>query len=337
MRIGSLFSGIGGLELGLERAGLGSVAWQVEREPYCRHILAKHWPDALRFDDVRTVGAHNLSPVDVLCGGFPCQDLSAANTSGRGLDGDRSGLWFEMRRIIHELRPSWVVVENVAHTWRRYVPVVRRAFWELGYASLPLRVRACDVGARHERARILLVAGRDHADVDRIGREARRLDESRGRVGPSRSGAAIGGADGADGDDADASRLGLRARSAEHWSERPGRAEPARIAAPDDARLGLPLGGDFDGDGGEERAAAGGGVEDGGGLVSPGFGLPPRPWMVRELHGLPSWVDGARRSGWTPARIREARIRGLGNAVVPQVAEAVGRMIVDVATARGAA
>lgn len=302
MRIGSLFSGIGGLELGLERAGLGSVAWQVEREPYCRHILAKHWPDALRFDDVRTVGAHNLPRVDVLCGGFPCQDLSAANKSGRGLDGDRSGLWFEMRRIIHELRPSWVVVENVAHTWRRYVPVVRRAFWELGYASLPLRVRACDVGARHERARILLVAG------------------------PA----------------ADVARLGLRARSAEHWSERPGRAEPARIAAPDADGTGCCKGAPVQREGcgrdaGWALAPGEPGTDGIAREVPPGFGLPPRPWMVRGVHGLPQWVDGARRSGWTPARIREARIRGLGNAVVPQVAEAVGRMIVDVAAARGAA
>ena len=78
MKIGSLFSCIGGLDLGIERAGLGSVSWQVEIDPYYRDVLANHWPDAERFDDVRTVGASNLSPVDIIIGGFPCTDISPA-------------------------------------------------------------------------------------------------------------------------------------------------------------------------------------------------------------------------------------------------------------------
>ena len=101
-RIGSLFSGIGGLETGLERAGLGRVVWQVEQDTYCRQVLAKHWPDVARFDDVRSVGAGKLERVDLICGGFPCQDLSVAG-SGEGLNGDRSGLWFEYARIIYTL------------------------------------------------------------------------------------------------------------------------------------------------------------------------------------------------------------------------------------------
>src|SRR5690606_28720166 len=72
----------------------------------------RHWPDARRFDDVRTVGAHNLAPVDLICGGFPCQDISVAG-KGAGLDGERSGLWVEFARIVRELRPRFVVVENV--------------------------------------------------------------------------------------------------------------------------------------------------------------------------------------------------------------------------------
>lgn len=90
MRIGSLFSGIGGLELGLERSGLGTVAWQCEIDPFCRAVLARHWPDAMRYEDVRTVDATAPS-VDVICGGFPCQDVSLAGKRG-GLDAPRSGL-----------------------------------------------------------------------------------------------------------------------------------------------------------------------------------------------------------------------------------------------------
>ena len=104
MRIGSLFSGIGGLELGLERAGLGHTVYQVEADPFCRAILAAHWPEAQRFDDVRTVGAE-LPAVDLLCGGFPCQDVSSAGKRA-GLDGARSGLWHHFARIASETRPD---------------------------------------------------------------------------------------------------------------------------------------------------------------------------------------------------------------------------------------
>ena len=91
LTIGSLFSGIGGLDLGLERAGLGPVLWQVEIDEACRRCLASHWPSATRFADVRAVGSDRLAAVDLVCGGFPCQDLSS---SGRraGLAGFSLGL-----------------------------------------------------------------------------------------------------------------------------------------------------------------------------------------------------------------------------------------------------
>jgi len=169
MRIGSLFAGVGGLELGLERAGLWPTVWQVEKDPYASKVLAKHWPEAKRFDDVCTVGAHNLEPVDLICGGFPCTDLSVAGRKA-GLEGRESGLWFEFERVVGEMRPAWVVVENIHHAWRKWVPVVRRAFWALGYTSVPLRLSAADVGAWHRRRRVFVLAHADGANLRLLAR-----------------------------------------------------------------------------------------------------------------------------------------------------------------------
>ena len=155
LTIGSLFAGIGGLELGLEWAGVGETRWQVEIDPYCRRVLERHWPQAERFEDVTAFGGR---PADLICGGFPCQDLSVAGKQ-KGIDhGERSGLWREFERVVGAVRPGWVVVENVAHTWRKWVPRVRSDLHRLGYASVPLRVRASDVGAWHERSRVFVVA-----------------------------------------------------------------------------------------------------------------------------------------------------------------------------------
>lgn len=107
----SLFSGIGGFDLAFERAGMTCLA-QVEIDKAARNVLARHFPTATRFEDVTHVGRHNLPACDVLCGGFPCQDLSIAGNRA-GLAGERSGLYFEFQRIIMELRPRYVVIENV--------------------------------------------------------------------------------------------------------------------------------------------------------------------------------------------------------------------------------
>jgi DNA (cytosine-5)-methyltransferase 1 len=111
LTFGSLFSGIGGFDLGFERAGM-RPAWQVEINERCNQVLARHWPNVQRYGDVRDVGRDGLESVDVICGGFPCQDLSVAGRRD-GLAGERSGLWFEFLRVIEELKPEWVVIENV--------------------------------------------------------------------------------------------------------------------------------------------------------------------------------------------------------------------------------
>ncbi len=107
VRILSLFSGIGGLELGLELAGLGPVVGQVEADPYCRDILELHWPNVERCRYVQTLASDPARAPDheILAGGFPCQDLSAANQHGKGLEGERSGLWFAMLEIVRAKRP----------------------------------------------------------------------------------------------------------------------------------------------------------------------------------------------------------------------------------------
>lgn len=200
--IGSLFSGIGGLELGLERAGLGPALWQVEREPFCRRVLARHWPDATRYDDVCTIDATKLVRVNVICGGFPCQNLSSANVKTRvGLAGSSSGLWREFARIVAGVDPRWVVVENVADAWREWVPTVRRDLGRLGYASVSVRLRACDVGAPVKRERCFVVAqsyrhgesaGAVHAQTSRLPSLASVAWQDWGQASPRALGVADG-------------------------------------------------------------------------------------------------------------------------------------------------
>jgi len=109
---GSLFSGIGGLDLGFERAGIETI-WQVEIEPYARRVLEKHWPKVRRHDDIRTFPPDGSWPTpDIISGGFPCQDLSVAG-KGAGIHAGRSGLWWEMLRVIRLMGPRIVLVENV--------------------------------------------------------------------------------------------------------------------------------------------------------------------------------------------------------------------------------
>lgn len=158
MRIGSLFSGVGGLDLACEQAFSGETVWQVEREPYCQRVLESRWPNAKRHGDVREVGAHNLEPIDVLCGGFPCQDLSQAGRHA-GLDGEKSGLYAELLRIAHELAPGYVVMENVPKLLH-YQQRLEGDFARIGYGLLWQRCEASDVGAPHKRRRVFVLAVR---------------------------------------------------------------------------------------------------------------------------------------------------------------------------------
>lgn len=171
LTVGSLFAGVGGFDLGFERAGF-EVRWQVEIDPWARRVLAKHWPHVHRHDDIRTAGAHNLEPVDVITGGFPCQPFSQASRGRRAGRDDSRWLWPEMRRVIDALRPAWVVAENVPHLDDGTLDAVVDDLEASGYAvAPPLEIPACAVGQDHWRARLWIVG---HADRD--GQPGRAVD-----------------------------------------------------------------------------------------------------------------------------------------------------------------
>jgi len=160
MRVLDLFSGIGGFSLGLERAGMKTVAF-CEIEPFCRKVLRKHWPEVPIYEDVRELTAGRLRDdgigVDVICGGFPCQDISVAG-KGAGIEGERSGLWKEYARLIGEIRPRFVIVENVAALLGRGLSRVLGDLTEIGYDAEWHCIQAADVGLPHYRDRVWILA-----------------------------------------------------------------------------------------------------------------------------------------------------------------------------------
>ncbi len=291
LTIGSLFSGIGGLELGLEHATGGRVVFQVERDAWCRDVLAKHWPDAFRYDDVCTV--RGLPRVDIICGGFPCQDVSVAGKRA-GFAGERSSLWREYRRIVADVGPRFVFVENVPGLltaddgW---------AFGEvlgdlaaLGFDATWDVFRASDVGAPHRRERLFLLA---HAHRGGRGGGTWELGAS-GSAEHSDGGAAV----------ADPGSEGLEGQRRLHGedasgSQREGRPAPTRC----------------------------------GGTALAGVGAVPHG-LSRGLdsHRWPAGPDELQRPG-EPARTlrvvedRRAQLTAYGNAVVPQVAALAWRVL----------
>ena len=157
LRVGSLFAGIGGLELGLESTGHFETVWQVEIDGYARKVLEKHWPDVRRHDDVCTFPTDDDWQCDVICGGFPCQDISYAG-KGAGLDGERSGLFYELARVVSEVGPRYVILENVAALLTRGMGDVLGTMASLGYDCQWHCIPAAYVGAPHLRDRIFILA-----------------------------------------------------------------------------------------------------------------------------------------------------------------------------------
>lgn len=158
LTVGSLFSGIGGFELGLERTGGFKTVWQCEIDPFCLKVLEKHWPNVKRFTDIKKMGVEEEIPhVDVICGGFPCQDISCAG-KGAGIHAERSGLWWEMLRVVRLVRPRYVLVENVAALLNRGLDEVLGSLAESGYDAEWACIPAASVGAPHFRDRIFIIS-----------------------------------------------------------------------------------------------------------------------------------------------------------------------------------
>jgi DNA (cytosine-5)-methyltransferase 1 len=295
MTVGSLFAGIGGFDLGLERAGM-RIAWHSEIDPYACAVLRKHWPHVPNHGDIRNVRAGAVEPVDVLCGGFPCQDISNAGKRA-GIDGERSGLWGEYARVIGELRPRYVIVENVSALLGRGIERVLGDLAALGFDAEWHCIPAAAVGAPHRRDRVWIVA-------------YARSEQHEGASDADRRAPAAGLPEtypGADVADANVPRLAQRIMLAGSPGGTPS-ACAGQVLSLDSA---LP---DAD-DEGEPRCA----VHDGSRISLPESARSNKWWRAepdvgRVANGVPSRVD---------------RLRCLGNAIVPQIAEIIGRAILN--------
>lgn len=183
--VGSCFSGIGGLELGLEWTGGFETRWQIENDEYASAVLRKHWPNVKRYSDIRDVV--RPEPVDLICGGFPCQDVSVAGKRA-GLEGKRSTLWGEMYRLICEVRPRWVVAENVpgllSSDGGRFFGNILRDLASTGYDAEWGLLSAAGVGAPHLRQRVFIVANANGRRRKRRSSTSREKEERRSLHSP---------------------------------------------------------------------------------------------------------------------------------------------------------
>ena len=333
--IGSLCSGIGGLELGIERAVPGSrVIWQVERDPFCRRVLAKHWPGACRdVDDLQraerlwatcrgeTFTTGRLAPCDVLCAGFPCQDLSVAG-KGAGLDGARSGLFWDVLRVVRAIRPCVVVLENVAALVARGLDVVLGALAACGYDAVWDCILAAAVGAPHRRDRVFVVAWRiSDADCQSLRfkpERARATDKWNAEL------AHVGGhlADAA-GERAQADNAHRGTTGAAISCRRGDSGTRGTLADSDERRREAERQPRVEG----HRGQPGERGHELNGCDLPQW--PPAPGDLHAWRAVPVETQPAvcRVAHGVPAGVDAARLRALGNAVVPQVAEVVGAVV----------
>lgn len=157
LTVGSCFSGIGGLERGLELTGGFETKWQIEKDEAASRILSKHWPQCKRLSDIRDVCVSDLERVDMVIGGFPCQDVSRAGKCA-GITGDRSSLYRELLRTVRMVRPKYTLMENVAALLDDGLGVVLGDMAETGEDVEWDCLSACEFGAPHTRERVFILA-----------------------------------------------------------------------------------------------------------------------------------------------------------------------------------
>lgn len=292
MNVLDLFSGIGGFSLGLERAGMKTVAF-CEIEKFPRQVLSKHWPSVPIYDDIKELTnailrKDKIPPIDVMCGGFPCQDISLSGKRA-GLQGKRSGLWYEFARLIGEVGPRWVIIENVRALLSLGLVIILQDLCSLGYDVEWHCIPASALGAPHQRDRVWIVA---HTGDGRI-QEPRNRGKTRGTFvfagGIQQNGEQ-------NNEQTTKNDLG--------YSNNTGCGEQRRAVTDEK----------------EHRTSQ----------------CPSRreaePKLGRGFNGIPSWLDGSWETGIPRTtniiQHRVRRIKGLGNAVVPQIPELIGRAII---------
>jgi DNA (cytosine-5)-methyltransferase 1 len=296
LTVGSLFSGIGGLDLGLERAGM-QVIWQSEIDPYACKVLKKHWPEVPNHGNIKEIDWRNIVRPDVICGGYPCQPFSQAGK--RQGEKDERHLWPWVKDAISVLRPRYAILENVRGHLTLGGTTVIGELAEIGYDAEWRIVSAASVGANHRRDRIIIVAYPNSQNEPTCAKHEQRLVAD-----TSRSSSAMA--------DADGERLEGSRPEQQATRVARSREESGRNVANTDLRE---TSGGF-GWNGTDRSAVFGGEHQRRGTQ----GYAGREWwqvepgMGRVANGVSNRVD---------------RLRGLGNAVVPQVAEVIGRIVVD--------
>lgn len=317
---GSLFSGIGGIDLGLERAGF-QIAWQCENDPFCTKVLTKHWPNVARYGDIHSLDTDLLARVDLIAGGPPCQPHSLAGKRKAGAD--ERNLWPEFARVVRELKPRWILVENVvgilSSEGGHFFGNVLRDLAQVGYDATWFVLSAADMGAPHLRERVFIVAhssstrSQEWQDPMWTYQELDSSDPCNVAYSQSNAGQLQSG-----------QRENVRDQSSINGTER------FDVAYPQGNPTGRNRVGDetsFTGSACSGKNGSTWTLESGVGRDADGFSaeLDRYRWPAR---------PGTPQQDWEPPRVitervpnHSNRLKALGNAVVPQVAEHIGRAI----------
>ena len=293
-----LFSGIGGFALAARWAGLQTIQF-VELDPYCQRVLKKNFPDVPIHDDVKTLDGTQFKDIFLITGGFPCQDISIAG-KGAGIDGERSGLWTELHRIIGEVRPHYALIENVpALTFRGGARVIGDLA-EIGYDCEWQIVGADDMGAPHRRKRIWIVAYSK-------GLRLQRRSEPCGGNGYSESNRR---ADKPSGTSRFSKCTDMADSNSTRWEKREGQTTSPVFRTQQHRGEDVA---DSNSTGCREQWRAISNAQEQSAVECRGR-WKPEPSVGRVAHGIPKRVD---------------RLRGLGNAIVPQVAFEIIKAILN--------